>query len=180
LEIASHKVVIPEGVIVRAGIGNGPAAHTDKCGLGLRSLGFLTALLSGLLFLHLLVAQGRQGAGDLLDLVTGKILGKLFGKLLQEESIVRFLRVAGNDRNQCGAQGLELGLGVGVEEGERRDVDRVVGILGVDDNSGASCGSLAGVANTDFGEEILGVLQVGLLLGLPQALALLGFGLLVA
>jgi len=56
----------------------------------------------------------------------------------------------------------------------------VVGVRRVDDDGGAGRGALAGAADADAGEEVLGVLQVGLLLGAAQALALLGLGLVVA
>lgn len=93
---------------------------------------------------------------------------------------MRLLRVAADDGDQRVAQGLELGLGVGVEEGDGGEVDRVRGVRGVDDDCGAGRGSLASAADADASEEVLGVLQVGLLLGTAQAFALLGLGLVVA
>jgi hypothetical protein len=93
---------------------------------------------------------------------------------------VRLLRVGTDNRDHGVAEVLELGLGLGVEEREGGNVDRVVGVLGVDDNGGAGRGSLAGAADADAGKEVLGVPQVSLLLGLAQTLALLGLGLFVA
>ena len=71
---SSHKVVITEVVFVRVRISNGSTADTSKGGFALGSLRLLAALFGSLLLLQLLVAQGRQGAGNLLDLSLGRSL----------------------------------------------------------------------------------------------------------
>lgn len=86
---------------------------------------------------------------------------------------MRLLRAGRDDGCEGVAEGLELGLGRGVEEREIRNVDGVVGVLGVDDDGGSDSGGLAVVADANVAEEVLGVLQVGILLGATQAFAAL-------
>ena len=161
-------------------LGNGTAtANTSERGLGLGSLTLLAALLGSLLLLELLVAESRQGAGNLLDLVALEVLGELLGELLEEEGVVRLGREPLDHGAEGGAEGLELGLGGGVEQGQGRDVDGVVGVLGVDLHNGALGDDLAVVADADAGEQVLGVLKVRLLLLAAEALAALGLGLLL-
>jgi len=169
-------------IIVRVCIGSDvvtATADTSERGLRLGSLGLLAALLSSLLLLQLLVAERRQGAGNLLDLVTGEILGQLLGELLQEEGVVGLLGVGSKNRDESVAQSLKLGLGLGVEHGEGREVDGVVGVLGIDHHGASGGENLAAVADANGTEKILGVLEIGLLLGAAKALALLGLGLVV-
>ena len=154
-------------------------ANTSERGLGLGSLALPAALLGSLLLLELLVAERGQSRRNLLDLVALEVLGEALGELLEEEHVLRLGREPLDHGAEGGAEGLELGLGGGVEEGEGRDVDGVVGVLGVDLDNGALAHDLAVVADADAGKQVLGVLQVGLLLLAAQALAALGLGLLL-
>jgi hypothetical protein len=87
---------------------------------------------------------------------------------------VGLLVVGADDGDEGVAERLELGLGAGVEEGQLGDVDSLVGVEGVDDDGGASGSGLAAGRNAaNASEEVLGVLEVGLLLGAAQTLALL-------
>lgn len=154
-------------------------ANTSERGLGLGSLALFATLLGSLLLLELLVAESSQGASNLLDLVALEVLGELLGELLEEEGVVRLGRELADHGAEGGAEGLELGLGGGVEEGEGRDVDGVVGVLGVDLDNGALADDLAVVTDADAGKQVLGVLEIGLLLLAAEALAALGLGLLL-
>lgn len=177
MEQVSHLLSkIGSGVIVGAKIGGvGSAGHQGR--LVLLRLGLLPGLLGRLLLLHALVAERGQGAGDLLDLVAGQVLRELLGELLQEEGVVRLLVVGAEDGDQGVAQVLELRLGLRVEEGQGAQVDRLGRVLGVDRHGRADRGRLAAAGLADahaeagVAEEVLGVLQVGLLLGAAEALA---------
>jgi hypothetical protein len=95
---------------------------------------------------------------------------------------VRLLGAGGQDGNQGGAQLLKLQLGGGVEEGQRSDVDGVVGVLAIDGDDGAGGLGLAVVADADVAkvtQEVLSVGKVRLLLGPTESLAALGLGLLL-
>ena len=166
-------------ILIRVHVGRATAVDTGKRGLGLGGLGLLAALVGRLLLLHLLVAERRHGAGNLLDLVAGEVLGQLLGKLLQEQRVVRLLGARRDDGAQGGAQLLELRLGRGLEDWERAEVDRLVGVVRVDDDVAGGRG-LAPAADADGAEEVLGVAEIGLLLGAAQALALLRLGLILA
>lgn len=165
--------LLAKGIVVGVHVRVAVARH-DGRDLGLGRLALLAAALSSLLLLHLLVTEGGQRTGDLLDLVAGHLLGELLRKLLEEERVVRLLRVGSDDGGKGVAEGLELGLGRGVEEGKIRNVDSVVGVLGVDDDGGADSGALTVVADTNVAEEILGVFQIGILLGTTETFAALG------
>lgn len=88
--------------------------------------------------------------------------------------------VVGENRGQRGAEVLELCLGNGVEERHGGDVGSLGRVVGVDLHSRAGEDSLATGRDSDITEEILGVLQVGLLLGAAEALTTLSLGLLLA
>jgi hypothetical protein len=92
---------------------------------------------------------------------------------------VSLLAGGGDDGDQGGAQLLELQLGLGVEERQGGEVDRLGGVLGVEGNGGAGSGALAAVADANLAKEVLGVLQVGVLLGAAEALTALSLGLLL-
>ena len=96
------------------------------------------------------------------------------------------LVVASDNRNHNGPQIFELGLGLGVKQRQRCQVDGLGRVLRVDGYRGARGGGLPHAAGADLGaadaeprvaEQVLGVLQISLLLGAAQALAALGFGL---
>lgn len=165
-DLLSEVVVVD----VRVG-GHGNVAARAERDLGLLRLGLLAALLGRLLLLQLLVAEGRQAAGDLLDLVRRQVLGELLRELLQEDDVVRLARVGRQQRDQRVAQLLELQLRLRVEEGQRVQVDGLGRVGGVDDHGVRGRRGLAVIADADGAEEVLGVLEVGLLLGAAQALA---------
>lgn len=154
--------------------------HTRQRGLGLGSLGLLAALLGRLLLLQLLVAEGCQGAGDLLDLVRLAVLDDLLEVLLGKVDEVGLLGVGGEERGCRVAEGLELALGEWVEDWQGREIDGVVGVAsGELDNAGGGVG-LAAAADADGAKEILGVGKIGFLLGATETLTLLGLGFAVA
>lgn len=172
--------LLSEVILVRARVRH--AARPPNAGerrLGLGGLALLAALLGRLLLLHLLVAERRQGAGNLLDLVAGQLLGELLAELLEEKAVVRLLGAAGEDGNQGGAELLELRLGRGVEEGDGGEVDGAVGVAGVEEHGVPGRDGLA-LADADAAKEVLGVRQIGLLLKRAEAVPLLRLGLLVA
>lgn len=80
-------------VLIRLGIWANGVPAGNQGNFGLLSFALLATLLRKLFFLHLLIAQSRQSASNLLDLVAGKVLGKLLCKFLQEDYIVCLLRV---------------------------------------------------------------------------------------
>lgn len=92
---------------------------------------------------------------------------------------MRLLGGGRDDGCQRVAQVLELGLGRGVEQRQGADVDSVVGVLAVDNNSGADGLALATAADAYISEEILSIPEIGLLLGAAEALAALGLCLLL-
>jgi hypothetical protein len=143
----------------------------NQSGLRLLSLALLASLLSGLLLLHLLVAQGSQRASNLLDLIARKVLGQLLGELLQEDHVLSLLGVVTDDWDEGVAHLLELELGLGVEEREGGKVDGGVGVLRVNYDSVRGSSDLAVVADTDVGKKVLRVLQVRLLLRSSQSLS---------
>lgn len=143
----------------------------NQCNLGLLSLALLATLLGELFLLHLLVAQGSQRAGNLLDLVAGKVLGKLLGEFLQEDNVLGFLRVATNNWNKSIAHLLELDLGLWVEERKSSEINSGGRVLAVKYNGVGSRGDLAAVADANVSKQILSVLQVGFLFGASQALS---------
>ena len=166
----SHEVIITELiVVVSSGVGIGRPRHSQGR-LRLGRLGLLAALLLCLLLLELLIAESRHGAGDLLDLVTGQLLGQLLRELDEEQRVVSLLGVAGDNGGHHLAELFELCLGLGVEKSHRGQVDQVVGVLGVR-HAGPLDDCLAGGRNTTdiTTEEILGVLEISLLLGLSKA-----------
>lgn len=184
----SHEVVLAEVVVVVIGVGVVLSGAGDERGLRLLCLGLLTALLGGLLLAHLLVAEGGQGAGDLLDLVARQVLGQLLGELLQEQRVVRLPVVGADEGHDDAAQVLELRLRLRVEQWQRAQVYGLGRVLRVDGYRGARGGGLPHAGGADPGaadaepriaEQVLGVLQVGVLLGAAQALTALGLGLLV-
>lgn len=66
--------VLAKGIVIVGADISGVGTVGDQRGLGLGSLGLLASLVRSFLLLHLLVAQGSQSAGNLLDLVAGKVL----------------------------------------------------------------------------------------------------------
>lgn len=84
-----------------------------------------------------------------------------------------------DQRNESVAQSLELGFGGGVEERQGVQVDGVVRVLAVDDDSSASVGRGTASGNTDIAEQILGVLQIRFFLGTSKTRSALGLGLVV-
>lgn len=148
----------------------------NQCNFGFLSLALLTTLLSQLLLLHLLVAQSRQGAGNLFDLIARKILGKLLRKFLQENCVLSLLGVVGDERNEGITKFLELQLCLRVEDRKCSQVNGSCRVLGIDLN-GICCGSsFARVADADVAKQVLSVLQVRILLGLTETFSALGFG----
>lgn len=147
--------------------------------LGLGSLCLLARLVGSLLLLHLLVANTGEVASNLLDAVAGKLLGELLGKLLQEEAVLALLGVGRNDGHEDLTELLKLLLGLRVEDGQLGQVDGVGGVLGVNHDGRASDGAGTVIVDADFAKEVLGVVEVGLLLGSAQACAALGLVLLV-
>jgi hypothetical protein len=103
LKAASHKVITRKKVsilcssdcrgehslskvvvIFVSGSVRGVSTAGDQGSLCLSSLGLLAALVSGLLLSHLLVTQGSQSGGELLDLLAVHLLGKRLGEVLEE------------------------------------------------------------------------------------------------
>lgn len=80
----------------------------------------------------------------------------------------------GDDRSERLAEVGELRLGGGVEEREIGDVHGIIRVIGVDNHSSANGSALAVVADANSAKEVLGVGQVGILLGPTKALATLG------
>ncbi len=138
------------------------ATNTSQRRLGLRRLALLSALLSGLLLLQLLVAQCGQSTRNLLDLIAGEILRQLLGKLLKEDGVVRLLGAVGQDRNKGVAQLLELGLGRWVEQRDCAKVNGAVWIICLEQDGAAWAGGLAR-ADSDTPKEIFGVAKIRLL-----------------
>lgn len=174
--------LLSESIIIISvvGLSNGTTTtNTSERGLCLGSLALLATLFGSLLLLKLLVAESSQGASNLLDLVALEVLGELLGELLEEEGVVRLGRELADHGAKSSAEGLKLGLGGRVEQGQGRDVDGVVGVLGVDLDNGALADDLAVVADADAGKQVLSVLEIGLLLLATEALAALGLGLLL-
>lgn len=151
----------------------------DGGDLGLCRLGLLVAAEGSLLLLHLLVAEGSERAGNLLDLVTRKLLGQLLGEFLQEERVVSLLGRARDNGSQGIAEVRELRFGRRVEEGQVGNVHGVVGIVGINNDGRTDSGSLAAVADTNVTEEVLRVGEIGILLGAAEALTALGRSLIV-
>ena len=180
--IESHGLenVLAESVVVVGGNVRRVGAAGDERRLGLGGLCLLAALVVGLFLLHLLVAETGEGAGHLLDLVAVHVPGEILDKLLEEEAVVGLFGVAGKNGGHGGAHRLKLLLGLGVEEGQGGQVDRVGGVLRVDDDGGAGGRGLAAGVEADGAKQVLGVMQIRLLLGAAQALAALGLGLLLA
>lgn len=150
----------------------------DERSLRLGSLGLLTALVSSLLLLHLLVSEGSQATGNLLDLVAGHLLCEGLGKVLKEQAVLGALGMGRDEGSDGVAQGLELSLGLGVEEGQLGDVDGVGRVLGVDGDGGMlGLGFGSASADADVAKHVGGVGEVGLLLRTSETLAALGFSL---
>lgn len=145
--------------------------------LGLGSLGLLAALVGSLLLPHLLVAQGSDSTGELLDLLAGHLFGKGLGEVLEEEAVLGALGVGRKDGTQNCAEVVELSLGLGLEKGQLGNVDSVGRVAGVDDDSSSSGLGPAG-ADSDVSKHVGGVGEIGLLLGASKSLTLLGLGLL--
>jgi hypothetical protein len=142
-------------VVLVVGRGVGPGADVARgvqAGLCLCGLCLLASLLRGLLLLHLLVAERRQTAGNLLDLVAGQVPGDALDKLLQEQRVLALLGVVGEQRRQRLAQLGELVLGLGVEDVQRAEVDRLGGVALVGDGNG-----LGLLAEANVAKELLGL-----------------------
>lgn len=75
------------------------------------------------------------------------------------------LVVGGDDGNKSVAEFLELQLGLGVEDGDGVEVDSVVRVLGIQNDSGTRVGGSTSARNTDISKHVFGVAQVSLLLG---------------
>jgi hypothetical protein len=172
---------LAKGIVVRSHI-RSISTVGNNGDLSLSSLGLLAAAHGSLLLLHLLIAESCESAGNLLDLVARQLLCQLLGELLEEERVVSLLCRAGDDRSERLAESGELCLGGGVEEWEIGDVHGVVRVVRVDNHSSTNGSALAVVANANTTEEILGMSQVGVLLGATKTLATLGgsFVLLIA
>jgi hypothetical protein len=84
---------------------------------------------------------------------------------------VRLPRVGGQQRHERVAHALELQLGLRVEEGQGGEIHRRARVLGVEDDSLRGGLRAAVIADADAAEQVLGVLEIGLLLGAAQALA---------
>lgn len=140
-----------------------------KRDLVLRRLRLLPPSLRRLLLLHLLIAQRRQAARNLLDLVRRQVLGELLGELLQEDDIVRLGHVGRQQRNERLAHALKLQLGLRVEQRQLREVDSRARVLGVKDNGVGSSLLATVVADAYSTEKVLGVSEISLLLRATQA-----------
>lgn len=123
----------------------------NQGGLGLLSLRLLAALLGSLLLLHLLVTEGSKGTSNLLNLIARQFLGQLLREFLKEQGVVCLLVVATNDGDNRVSEILELRFGLGVEEGERAEVDCLGRILRIDRNGRTNGGSLASITETNAG-----------------------------
>lgn len=164
-QLVHAEHLLPEVIAIIVDIGSrGNVPAGNQSGLCLLCLALLASLLSELLLLHLLVAQGSQAAGNLLDLITGNVLGQLFGELLQKDDVLSLLGIAGDDRNESIAHLLELKLCLGVKEREGGKVDGGARVFLVDHDSVRGSGDFATVADTDVSKQIFSVLQVRLLL----------------
>lgn len=175
---ASHEVIISEVaiVVIMASVRDVSTA-SNQGRLGLGSLGLLAALVGSLLLPHLLVSQGSDSTGELLDLLAGHLFGKGLGEVLEEEAVLGALCVGRKDGTQNCAEVVELSLGLGLEKGQLGNVDSVGRVAGVDDDSSSSGLGPAG-ADSDVSKHVGGVGEIGLLLGTSKSLTLLGLGLL--
>lgn len=84
---------------------------------------------------------------------------------------MRLSRVRAQQRDQRVSQLLELQLRLRVEQRQRLQIDCARRIGGVDDNGVRGRRRAPVIADADGAEEVLGVAQIGLLLGAAQALA---------
>lgn len=170
-----HEVIIAKVVVTIRVVVNLVVTGCNKRNLGLRSLGLLVTLVCGALLTHLLIADGGQSAGNLLDLLAGEFLHELAGEVLRPEGILRLLRVRGEQREEGIRQAGELILGGGLEQRHRGQIDGLgrVGAVADDD----SLGRTTVTVHINVRKEIRGVLKVGVLLRPAQALAALGLSL---
>lgn len=170
VHLLAKRIIVIRLHVVRVG------ARRDERRLGLGRLALLAALVGGLFLLLLLVAGARQRARNLFNLLAGQLLGELLGKLFQKQAVLALFAIGGNDGHEHLAQLLKLLLGLRVEDGQLGQVDRVGGVLGVDGDRRPGDRVGAVVADADAVKQVLGVAQVGLLLGAAEtraALALL-------
>lgn len=162
----SHEVVVAQSSIVVVGRINLVVSRGHQRDLGLGRLTLLAALVSRALLLHLLVAQCGQGAGDLLDVAARQILDQLLGEILGPQRILGLLRLRRQQRGQRGRQPGELVLGGGLEERHGRQVDGLRGVGRVADDHGLRGAAVA--VQIDVAEQVLGVLEIRILLGAAQ------------
>lgn len=172
----SHEIVIiqiiPSIVIELGEILGRPGDQRD---LGLGRLGLLVALLRLTLLLQLLVADGRQGAGDLLDVGAVQVLDQLLRKVHHPDRVLRLLGLRRQQRDEGVGEARELLLGRGLKERHRGEVDGVGRVGRVVDHDGLGA---AVTVQVDVLKQVLGVLEVRVLLrgaqpGAPCGLVLL-------
>lgn len=156
----------------------GVGTANSEGSLGLSGLGLLAALVGNLLLPLLLVTEGSQGTGELLDLFARHLTSHILGEVLQEEAVVGLLGVGRDEGSNGGAELLELRLGGRVEDGQLANVDGAVGVLGIDSNRGGLRSRAAG-ADTNIAKHVGGVPQIGVLLSLTESFAALSLGLLL-
>jgi len=120
------QFVIGRSISLGRDISGGRQRNLRLCRLGL-----LATLLRRLFFLQLLVRKRGQRTRDLLDLVARQLLGDLLDEILQEDGILRFLRVLRYQRDQRLAERRELVFCVRVEDLEGGEVNGGTWIAGV-------------------------------------------------
>jgi len=166
----SHKVVISDVVIVTRRVCNAPANIACRCetGFRLRSLCLLAALLALFLFLQLFIAEGCQPTGSLFDFRARQFRTDLLDKRCHPDGVMRFRRGSRQQRDQRCGKSVELSLGRGFEQGERREVNSLARVFLVLYYHGFGGRSACFRAHAHVGKEILSMLEVGILFRLSQ------------
>lgn len=171
--------VLSKGILIICTSIRGIGAAGDEGGFGLGGLGLLATLLRSLLFLHLLIAETSQSAGDLLHLFARHLLCQVLRKFFEEEAVVSLLGVAIDDGRKSGTQDFKLLLGLRVEKGQRSQVHGLGRILFVDNDGSTNSGSLASIADTNSAEKVLSVGKISFLFGTSESFSTICFGLVV-
>jgi hypothetical protein len=98
---------------------------------------------------------------------------------LEKQRVVGALCVGHDERGDARTEGLELELGLWLEERHLGDVNGLGRIVGVgDDGSGTSLGTAS--TDSNIPKHVGSVCEVGLLLGTSESLTFLALGLLVS
>ena len=88
------------------------------------------------------------------------------------------LCVGRDEGGDAGAEGLELSLGLGLEQRQLGDIDGLGRVVGIDNNGSRTRLGTAG-ADSNISEHIGSMSKIGLLLSTSKSLTLFGLGLLV-